>query len=202
MSLHEWIGTYGYVCVFVGTLLEGDIALITGGYVAALSPLPPNLFGIILAAFLGAYSLDQFFFYLGRGKGLWLLKKFPRMHARAERVFYHLRRHCTLIAIGFRFAYGFRILTPLLLGTSGISRLRFAILNALGAATWATIMGTLGYVLGRVMLTFLEGIKHRLKPALLILLIGFLLVRLTLHVVRRRAAPVPPPGVLDDIRLP
>jgi membrane protein DedA with SNARE-associated domain len=200
MALRELVETYGYAGVFLGTAMEGDIALIAGGLCAKLTRL--NLFGVIAAAFAAAFTLDQFFFYLGRLQGLALLRRFPRMHARAERVFDHLRRHRTLIAFGFRFAYGFRVLTPLLLGASGIGRLRFAALNALGAAVWATLMGSLGYVVGEAIRTFLGGVKHHLLPSLQILLLGFLVIRLILHVARRRSLSARAPAATGADSVP
>ena len=123
MTLKEFIEAYGYLGVLLGTFLEGDIALVLGGLCAQCTDL--KLYGVILAAFLGAIIGDQVFYNLGRHKGLQLLNRFPRLKLRTERVFYHMRRHGSVIAFGFRFFYGFRILTPLMIGASGVGRGRF-----------------------------------------------------------------------------
>jgi membrane protein DedA with SNARE-associated domain len=190
MTLKEGIETYGYLGVLLGTFLEGDIALILGGLCARCTDL--HLIGVILAAFTGAIIGDQVFYNLGRFKGLQLLNRFPRLKMRTDRVFHHLRRHGSLIAFAFRFFYGFRILTPLLIGASGVGRGRFTLLNCLGAVSWATVLGVLGYIMGEALIVLLEHVKkdlhHWLPPVIagLLLLVG--VIRLIVWRVRRRRA--------------
>ena len=149
MSLESLVADYGYAGVLIGTFLEGDIALVLGGLFAHWEYL--KLPGVIVAALIGALVGDQFFFHLGRAKGLQVLNRFPFMKPRAERVFSKMRQHGTLIAFAFRFCYGFRIITPLLIGASGVRRGRFLLLNSLGALTWATVVASLGYMLGEAL---------------------------------------------------
>jgi membrane protein DedA with SNARE-associated domain len=190
MTLKEGIETYGYLGVLIGTFLEGDIALILGGLCARCTNL--HLVGVIFAAFTGAIIGDQVFYNLGRHKGLQLLNRFPRLKLRTERVFHHLRRHGSLIAFAFRFFYGFRILTPLMIGASGVGRGRFTLLNCLGALSWATILGCLGWTVGEVLAVLLENLqkdlKHVLPYVLGVLLVVVAIVRLIVWFVRRRRA--------------
>ncbi len=107
-------------------------------------------------------------------------------------MFYHLRRHGSFITFAFRFVYGFRILTPLLLGASGVGWGRFTLLNCLGALTWATLVGCLGYGMGEALVLLLERVKADLRHGLPYILAGLLLVvalvRLVVWYVRRRRA--------------
>lgn len=184
----EAIMTYGYWAVLLGTFLEGDIALILGGVCAHEEYL--RLPGVIVAAFAGAIIGDQVFYNLGRHKGLQILSRFPRLKLRTERVFHHLRRHGSLIAFAFRFFYGFRILTPLMIGASGVGRGRFTLLNCLGAISWATVLGCLGWTVGEALAVLLENLQKDLKHVLPFVLIGLLVlvgvIRLIVWRVRRR----------------
>lgn len=192
MTIKEGIETYGYLGVLVGTFLEGDIALLLGGLCAKCTDL--RLVGVILAAFTGAIIGDQVFYALGRHKGLKLLNRFPRLKLRTERVLHHMRRHGSIIAFAFRFVYGFRILTPLLIGASGIGHGRFTLLNCLGALSWATIMASLGYAMGEALLLIMEHVKADLKHQLPYILLGLLalagVIRLIVWRVRRRRAQI------------
>ena len=191
MTLKDGIETYGYLGVLIGTFLEGDIALVLGGLCARCTDL--NLFGVIVAAFTGAIIGDQVFYNLGRHKGLQLLNRFPRLKLRTDRVFHHLRKHGSLIAFAFRFFYGFRILTPLMIGASGVGHGRFTLLNCLGALTWATILGSVGYYLvGEGVELLLQNLNKDLKHSLPFVLGGLLVlvavIRLIVWLVRRRRA--------------
>ncbi|MFZ4396410.1 MAG: DedA family protein [Kiritimatiellia bacterium] len=190
MTLKEGIEAYGYLGVLLGTFLEGDIALILGGLCARCTDL--KLYGVILAAFTGAIIGDQVFYNLGRHQGLQILNRFPRLKVRTERVFHHMRRHGSIIAFAFRFFYGFRILTPLLIGASGVSRGRFTLLNCLGALAWATLFGSIGYGMGEAIVVIVEHVKedlHHWLPCILgglLVLVG--IIRLIVWRVRRRRA--------------
>jgi len=190
MNIKEGIETYGYLGVLIGTFLEGDIALILGGICAQCTDL--RLYGVILAAFTGAIIGDQTCYNLGRHHGLQLLNRFPRLKLRTDRVFYHMRRHGSVIAFAFRFVYGFRILTPLMIGASGVGRGRFTLLNCLGALSWATALGCLGYMMGEALVAILVNLKADLKHLLPFILLGLLvlvgIIRLIVWQVRRRRA--------------
>jgi len=200
MTLRDGIETYGYLGVLVGTFLEGDIALIVGGLCARCTDL--RLYGVILAAFTGAIIGDQVCFNLGRHKGLQLLNRFPRLKQRAEKVFHHLRRHGSVVAFAFRFLYGFRILTPLLIGASGIGHGRFTLLNCFGALSWATLLGCLGYGMGEALVEIMTNLKADMRHMLPSILLGLLIVvgviRLIVLLVRRHHARTAPPVDTTD----
>jgi membrane protein DedA with SNARE-associated domain len=100
-----------------------------------------------------------------------------------------MRRYRNGVMLGFRFVYGMRIVTPLLLGTDRTIRIRrFILLNLIGAALWSTVIATGGYFFGRVLTIFLEDIKHyELAFLLVVLLIGIAIRLLSLYREKRKA---------------
>ena len=184
MSLEQLVENYGYVGVLIGTFLEGDIALILGGLFAHWEYL--KLPYVIVAAFSGAIISDQACFYLGRLRGLHVLNRWPFLRNKAERVFGHMRKHGTLIALVFRFFYGFRIITPLLIGASGVGRAKFILLNGIGALSWATTIGCLGYVMGEALQELLLKNKQYRAPVLLGLVTCVVIGHLIVWRVRKR----------------
>jgi membrane protein DedA with SNARE-associated domain len=174
-TLISLIQDYGYVFVFVATLLEGETVLALAGFVAFEGYL--ELETVILVAFLGGMIGDQFFFYFGRWRGKSFIEARPKLHEKAKSVQRLIERHQNLLIFGSRFMYGFRMLIPVAFGTSKVSGLRFLIFNVLGAAVWATIFACLGFFLGSTIETYI-GHFHRAEKFVLIgVLAGVVLVQ-------------------------
>ena len=144
--LAELIQRLGYPAIFVGTFLEGETVLLLGGFAAHRGYL--DLVGVITAAFAGSLTGDWIYFEIGRRRGMAFLERRPRWRARVGRVLRLVNTHQILLILGFRFLYGIRTVSPFALGASGVSPLRFALLNIPSAAIWAVAFGGLGYVLG------------------------------------------------------
>jgi membrane protein DedA with SNARE-associated domain len=148
MTLEALISTYGYAAITIGTFFEGETILVLGGFATHRGYLA--LPWVVLCGFLGTLCGDQFYFYLGRIKGASFLERRPHWKSKSDRVFELLHRRQLLITLGFRFVYGFRTVTPFLLGASGFPPLRFFFLNGLGAILWAILIGSSGYLFGHV----------------------------------------------------
>ena len=171
MSLESVIITYGYPALLIGTFLEGETILVIAGFLAYRQYL--SLPWVIVVAFLGTFAGDQLFFYLGRTKGNTFLKKRPHWEPKVQKVRNLLDIHHTWVIIGFRFFYGFRNITPFVIGMSGFSARRFFWLNALGGLVWASLIASGGYFLGQIMESFLVRLKkYELRIIVAIAIIG------------------------------
>lgn len=172
--LETLIAKYGYVAILLGTFLEGETILVLGGFAAHRGLL--NLWGVILAAFVGSLLSDQLFFFLGRRHGAALLARRPQWQAGVERVRALLNRYNTALILSFRFLYGLRNVTPFALGMSDVSTARFVVLNAVGAALWAVGIALAGWFVGEAakqMLGHLQRYERGIGAAIII--IGVLL---------------------------
>ena len=158
MSLESIIISFGYPVIFAGTFLEGETILILGGFAARRGFM--DLHWVVLYAFLGTLFGDQLYYYLGRFKGMAFLKHRPRWKSRTDHVFTLLREHQIALLLGFRFLYGIRTVTPFLIGTIGISPLRFLILNIISAGIWAIMIGSAGYLFGQAVEMLIKEIEH------------------------------------------
>jgi membrane protein DedA with SNARE-associated domain len=170
MSLESLVSTYGYAAVVLGTFIEGEATVLLGGFAARLGIL--DLEWVVLAAFAGTFAADQFYFYLGRHGGVRLLDRRPGWKRKADRVLRLLHRHQTLVILSFRFIYGIRTVAPLMIGASGVSRIRYLLLDAASVAVWATLVGTLGYLFGFAIERLLEDIRVGLLVVLLVLAVA------------------------------
>ena len=165
MSLSALIAQYGYVALFVGTLLEGETLLILAGFAANQGYL--QLHWVIVTALFGGFLGDQFYFWLGRRHGSWVLSRFPRLIPVFERANVLIERYHEVLIVGIRFLYGLRTVGPMALGMSSVPWWRFVLFNALGAAVWASGIGGAGYLFGQAMELFLDDFK-KLEELLLI----------------------------------
>ena len=183
MTLDQWINTYGYWAILLGTFLEGETILILGGLAAYQGYL--KLPWVILIAFLGTVSGDQLSFYLGRKYGSKVLASRPAWQVRAKRVRRLLERYQDYLILLFRFLYGLRILTPFVLGLSRVSRGRFLLLNTVGALVWAIIVGIGAFLFGQALEALIGDLKRFEVEILgLVVLVGTVIW--VIHGYRRR----------------
>jgi membrane protein DedA with SNARE-associated domain len=151
----------GYFILLLGSFVEGESVVLTAGFFAYKGYLSLPL--IMLIAFIGSVTADQIIFFLGRAYGPgWLAKK-PHLKVKADKAFALLIKYNIWFIMGFRFIYGIRTISPFVIGTSGISVKRFAILNIIAGVIWAVISCLLGYMLGY---WFADEIEYAIKLAI------------------------------------
>ncbi|HZZ94740.1 MAG TPA: DedA family protein [Usitatibacter sp.] len=158
MDLPALIDAYGYAAVFVGAFLEGETLLALGGLAARRGYL--DFAAVVAIALAAGFAGDQFFFFLGRFHGQALLRRFPRLRARAERFDAMLARWHAPLIVAVRFMYGLRILGPIMLGMGRVRAWKFVAYNLLGAAIWAPLIASLGYVFGAILESVLKDLNH------------------------------------------
>lgn len=141
---------YGYFVILLWTFLEGETIVIIAGVFSRKIELAPWL--IAVCAFIGSFCSDQFMFSLGRFKGEKVLRYFPKLAANVERAGQLIKKYDTILILGFRFVYGVRNVTPILLGIGDVSYKKFFTLNFIGAMIWALTFTFGGVYLGKAFL--------------------------------------------------
>jgi membrane protein DedA with SNARE-associated domain len=181
------IRDYGYWALLIGTFFEGETILIIAGLSAHLGLL--QLPYVMLIAFIGSFSGDQLYYFIGYFKGRELLQKHLKWKRRVERVNKHIERYHNLVMLGFRFVYGMRITTPFVMGTSkNIKTTRFFILNAIGAIIWSVSVSAGGYFFGYALEGFIKDVKHCEKLAIIVIII----IGIVLWIIHRYRAKITP----------
>lgn len=173
MDLEQLITNYGYIAVIIGTFFEGETILVVAGFLSQRDYL--ELPYVIASAFIGTLLGDQLYFYIGHFKGKKFIDKRPHWQPKITYINTILDKHQTLLILGFRFVYGIRTIIPFVLGSSGISPVRFFVLNVCGALIWAIAVGVLGYYFGHALELVIDEIKQYEKSAMVgLLLVGAL----------------------------
>lgn len=180
-ELSVFLQKYGYIVLFIGVLLEGETILVIAGALAHMGTL--SLPEVMLTAWLGSVLNDQGLFFLGHRYGARLLERWPHLAAKVERGRRFIERFGDAVVMIFRFAYGTRTITPILLGINGYPWKRFAFLNIPAALVWAIAFATLGYALG----ASLKLLLARIRSAEILILFALLLIGVFLYWRYRRS---------------
>ena len=138
-----------YPLVLAATFIEGETIVILCGAMA--HKLTINVELLALFAFAGSFLGDQAYFYIGRRYGTPLLNRWPTLEHKIDWAFHLVKDHPTLFILSFRFIYGIRNIAPFVIGISGVSRMRYFVLNFIAAQIWAHCFAWGGYLLGRTL---------------------------------------------------
>ncbi len=156
MDYARLIHEYGYYAVLLGTVLEGESILVMAAIAANRGYL--HLPILMPVAVIGAIIGDQFFYYMGRRHGN-TLARFPSLSKRAARVETLIARHHAPVIVVLRFAYGLRIVGPMMVGMSAVSPVQFTLWNSLGSVLWAALIISVGYAFGDALHWLMGGIQ-------------------------------------------
>lgn len=177
----QLVTDYGYLAVFVGTFLEGEVVLLAAAFAAAHGLLGAP--AVAATGALGAYAGHLAFFQAGRWKGSGWLFDHPRLGAHARKADAVINRYGWSSVFILQYLYGARIAGALLFGVSTFTLPRFLALQAVNCVTWAILVTGAGYLLGAT----LEVIVARLTWISAGIVVTVLAIVLGLAVRRRRA---------------
>jgi membrane protein DedA with SNARE-associated domain len=178
--MHEFIVTYGYLALFLGSVLEGESILIAAGFLARGGYLKLPL--VMLVAFAGTYLADMSIYFLARAKGEAVIARFPTARAYYPKVKSLFAKYGVWAIFVTRYLYGFRLAAAATLGLTRMKRGTYLPFNFLSCIIWAVIMGGLGYLFGASLEALIGQIKRYEKLVVLLIIIlglsGWLVRRL------------------------
>ena len=155
--LHE----YKYWIVILGALLEGEMVLLLAGGSAYHGYM--NVHWVMFIAFIGAVLHDHVLFFIGRAFGKKLINRSAVWHGRISKVSDLIHKYDNLFIMSFRFIYGLRTLTPLMVGHSKIPWQRYSVLVSVSAAIWAIIIAYLGFTFAMALEVILKDFDRYKK---------------------------------------
>ncbi len=197
MDINQLIAHNGacfYAIVFIWTFLEGETVVLFAGFAAAQGLIDPIL--LFTAAWLGSFSGDQCYFWLGRRFGARLLDRFPRWRHGVDSALHWLERYDTGFILSFRFIYGVRNFSSFALGVSAVRWNRFLRLNFIAAGVWAASFVGVGYFLGHAFRAVLGDLARSFSFVMLGVFVAVAGGMWLLHRSQRRRPPIAvPPGI-------
>lgn len=195
--LIDIIKDWGYIAVFLGSLVEGESVILVACLMAHLGYL--SLTKIMIVAFCGTLFADQALYYVGRYYGQALIQKFHRLHAPANKAFKLLHSWDIWFILSFRFIWGIRTISPIVIGSSGITPQRYTPLNLAAAIVWTLVSCIGGYMVAGL----IEDIGlHMIKRyfgfftiAVIVLIVIFVSIK---RIVKRRLKRLEEEGPFHD----
>lgn len=149
-----YIHEYGYWILIIGALIEGESILLMAGGAAYFGYF--SLPTVMLVSFIGAIIHDQLLFAVGRISGKNLLQKSPYWKKKSTKAFSLLHKYNYWLIMGFRFVYGIRTITPIVVGASGLGFKRYTFLTLISAGIWAIVISSLGYLFATILEVLIE----------------------------------------------
>ena len=149
---------YAYALIYIGVVFEGELAVIAGALSANNGVLDIRLVG--LTAFISTLTTDWILFFTGKHVGAKLIDRFPVLQKRTQKPRKRLKQSPDMILAIYRFLYGFRIVTLLLLGMSQVSSIKFMIYSFVSVLLWTIVYSILGYHLGGVISNTVENFEY------------------------------------------
>jgi membrane protein DedA with SNARE-associated domain len=195
MDISQLIADHGacfYLIAFIWTFLEGETFVLFAGFAAAQGLLNPAI--LLAAVWLGSFSGDQTYFWIGRCFGLRLLKRFPRWRYGVETALHWLERYNAGFILCFRFIYGVRNFSSFAMGMSAVYWKRFLALNFLAAGVWAGSFVAFGYFLGHAFRAVLGHLVRSFSVVMLIAFVVFAVAVWLFHRLQKRRLLRVPPG--------
>ncbi|MGC1306104.1 MAG: DedA family protein [Phormidesmis sp.] len=188
---------YGYWAIFFGVLLEnmgiplpGETVTLVGGFLAGSDELKVGY--VLAAAIAGAIIGDSGGYWVGYYGGWPLLLRIGKLLKVPETTLVGVRDRFSenadkAVLLG-RFVALLRVFAGPLAGITRMPYPKFLLCNAIGAATWASVMVSLTYFLGRLVpLSSLVKWAAQFTGAALMIVMGW--VALTWWLESRRATP-------------
>jgi membrane protein DedA with SNARE-associated domain len=150
---------YGYWAVFGGILLEntgiplpGETITLVGGFLAGSGEL--NYWWVLGSAVAGAVIGDNLGYWIGYYGGWSLLTRVGQLFRLKEEQLIEVRdrfaENATQAVFLGRFVALLRIFAGPLAGTAKMPYFKFLLCNFAGAATWASVMVSLAYFVGKL----------------------------------------------------
>jgi len=177
---------WAYITLGASGIITEEAAPIVGGFAAHEGHL--GLIRVMLACSIGTWVAAVTLYALGRWRGKWVRRRFPRAGRYMTRLIVFVRRSPWKATFAVRFAFGIRIVFPV---ACGAARLRLPIFltgSAIACALWSTIFTLIGWLFGETALLVIGHIRRYEDVIAGVLVAGVVLVFVVVIRKRRAAA--------------
>ena len=154
----ELIKEYGYIILFVWSILEGEMGLIMGGLLSHTGNMDLGI-AIAVAGF-GGFVGDQIYFYIGRYNKGYIQRKMYSQRRKFALAHLLLKKYGWPIIFIQRFLYGLRTIIPISIGLTRYSAKMYAFINFLSGFVWAAITIVPVYIYGEEILGVFNWAKE------------------------------------------
>lgn len=154
----EWMKEYGYIILFIWSMLEGESGLIMAGLLSHTGDM--NIFMAIFVAGLGGFAGDQVYFYIGRFNKKYVYKKLKGQRRKLALAHLLLKKYGWPIIFAQRYMYGLRTVIPISIGLTRYDAKTFALINLLSAWCWGALTILPAWYFGQEILIVIQWAKQ------------------------------------------
>lgn len=172
---------WAYITLAITGIITEEATPIIGGLAAHDERLRLTL--VMLWVGGGVWAADLGLYYVGRWRGHWARKRWPRLRSFMIRAFKIVRRHPWRSSIAVRWAYGLRLTLPIACGAARVPIALYAIGSAISCASWTAVFVLVGWGFGRTTLIVLGHVRRYENFLVVAILIALAVV---FWVMRRR----------------
>lgn len=145
--LDQLSAAWAYVSLGALSNIIEEFSPITGGIAAHEQHL--RLIWVALSCALGTWAAEIGLYFLGRWRGVWVRKRWPRFGRAVARTLLGVRRAPWRSSLAVRYAYGLRLTLPIACGAAHVPLAEYLAGSGISSFTWASLFTVLGWVFGR-----------------------------------------------------
>jgi membrane protein DedA with SNARE-associated domain len=175
---------WAYVTLGASAILTEEAAPILGGFAAYEGHL--GFVRVVLACAIGTWVPAVGLYALGRWRGRWVRKRFPRVRRYLTPLLVYVRRSPLKSVLAVRFAFGVRIVLPIACGAARMRMPLFFIGTAFVALLWSATFSFVGWLFGESAVLIL-GHLRRYEDLVAGVIVTAVVLVFVLVVRRRRA---------------
>lgn len=178
-----WGQLWAYVTLGATSIFTEEAAPLVGGVAAQQGHL--GLVRVAIAITLGTSAAHIALYYLGRWRGKWVRRRWPKVGRYLTRALRFVRRYPWRSSLSVRYAYGLRLALPMACGAARVPIITYVIGSGISALTWSSLFTVIGWAFGR---TAMQLLRHMERFEDVIVLAGVGAVGVAILLLTRRAA--------------
>ena len=172
---------WAYVTLFASGIVTEEATPLVGGLMAHNGHLSLVAVGAWITA--GTWTAHILLYLLGRWRGDWVKKRWPRVRSFMIRVLSVVRRHPWRCSLAVRFAFGLRLTLPVACGAARVPLWIYVVGSGISAALWSYAFTLLGWGFGEASLRLLGHMRRYELPIALTLVV---IVGIALYLMRKQ----------------
>jgi membrane protein DedA with SNARE-associated domain len=146
-----------YLSLAIGPITVEELAPLGAGVAASQREIA--LWPAIAVMTLGGWAATAILYAVGRWRGRWIRRRFPRAGGVIKRLLRAVRRRPWRSALAVRYAFGARVLLPLACGAAHVRPDVYLTATFVSSASWSALFALLGFWFGETALEVLARVQ-------------------------------------------
>ncbi|QJC38268.1 hypothetical protein GJU04_01830 [Enterobacteriaceae endosymbiont of Donacia marginata] len=182
INITKIMNHYGYLIILLGSLIEWETLIIISGMLAHKKIL--FLHKIIIITITGSVISNQVLFFIGKKYSKKFLSFLKDHNFKIQKYHNLMINYPYIFIIITRFIYGFRLISPITMGITNISNIKFFLLNIIGAIIWTIFFTITGYFFGEIISNWIKDFSKIIKYFLYIVLL-FIIIKIIIKIIKK-----------------